>query len=176
MESFGVLAEVAVGVAGFGTIASILGRDASRGSEEFFRTAALFLSSFGALFLCLVPLGLDTTDLPAESVWRLSSLAVAAFVTAFAIIMPRLRREHLDRGLWFGPVLYPTIAAVTLFNGAAQVANLSGLLAPPGPACVFFGVVWFLMYSCLILTRIVFIPPRKRSDPGDGGNGDRDDR
>lgn len=159
MSSFEVLAEIAVGIAGFGTIAIVLGRDPSRGSPEFYRTSSLFLSSFGALFLALVPLGLATAGISEALLWRVSSAMVTVFLAVFTFLTVQLRRRHLDRSLWMGPALVSTIVVTIGLNFVAQVLNLSGLLFAPGPTCVFFGVVWFLLYACLILVRIVFVPP-----------------
>ena len=161
MGSFEILAEVAIGLAGFGTIAIVLARDPTRwDSADLFRTSALFLSSLGALFLALLPIGLATADLPDGLVWRISSGVMAAFILAFSAILLRLRRKYLKRALWFGPALFTTIFTTTVVNVCAQVLNSSGFLFEPNATCAFFGIVWFLMYACLMLARIVFLPPK----------------
>ncbi len=159
MSSFEILAEIAVGIAGFGTIAIVLGRDPTPGSPEFYRTSSLFLSSLGALFLSLLPIGLQTAEVSEPPIWRISSAAVAAFLAAFAVISVRLRRHHLQRALWFGPAVTFTIGSTILLNLLFQLLNATGVLFAPGATCVFFGVVWLLLYACLILVRIVFVPP-----------------
>ena len=74
MGSFEILAEVAIGIAGFGSLAIVLGRDREGWeSADAFRTAGLFLASLGGLFLALLPIGLATTQLAATSIWRASS-------------------------------------------------------------------------------------------------------
>ena len=90
--SFEILAEIAIGLAGFGTIAIVVARDSTRwDSADFFRTAALFLSSLGALFLALLPIGLATAALPDVVVWRISSAVMAGFIVAFSVILLLLR-------------------------------------------------------------------------------------
>ena len=161
--SFEILAEIAIGLAGFGTIAIVLARDPTRwGSADFFRTAALFLSSLGALFLALLPIGLATAALPDVVVWRTSSGVMAAFIVVFSAILLLLRRQHLERALWFGPSLLATISITTVVNLCAQILNSGGFLFEPNATCAFFGIVWFLMYACLVLARIVFLPPESR--------------
>ncbi|MFQ5471423.1 MAG: hypothetical protein ACE5FA_00880 [Dehalococcoidia bacterium] len=160
MESFETLAEIAIGLAGFGTIAIVLSRDSRRwSSADFFRTAALFLSSLGALFLSLLPIGLATAALPDMLLWRISSAVMAVFIVVFSAILLDLRRKHLERALWFGPVLLATISISTVTNLCAQALNSTGFLFEPNATIAFFGIVWFLMYGCLMLVRIVFLPP-----------------
>jgi hypothetical protein len=77
----------------------------------------------------------------------------------FSGILLRWRVRYLDRALWFGPVLYSLVVSTTVANIAAQVLNVGGFAFAPGPACYFFGIVWFLLYSCILLMRIVFIRP-----------------
>lgn len=161
--SFEILAEVAIGVAGFGSLAIVLGRDrAGWESADFFRTASLFLSSLGALFLALLPIGLATTELAAESVWRASSAVMFVYIIVFSSILFRWRRRHLRRELWFGPVLYSLVVTTTGVNFLAQMLNASGMAFEPGPTACFFGVVWFLLYGCVLLMRIVFLRPPAR--------------
>ena len=163
MGSFEILAEVAVGLAGFGTIAIVLARDPTRwDSADFFRTAALFLSSLGALFLALLPIGLATAGLSEGVLWRTSSAVMALFIVAFAAILLRLRRRYLESARWFGPALFATVSITAVLNLFAQVLNSSGLLFGPNATCAFFGIVWFLMYACLMLARIVFLSPESR--------------
>jgi hypothetical protein len=163
MEPFELLAEIAVALAGFGTIAIVLAGDPARWiSGDFFRTAGLFLSSIGALFLALLPVGLATAALPDALLWRISSAVMAAFIVVFSAILGRLRRQHLERALWLGPALFTTIVATTVVNLCAQILNSAGFWFAPNATCTFFGIVWFLMYACLMLVRIVFRPPRSR--------------
>ena len=165
MGSFEILAEIAIGLAGFGTIAIVLSRDPTRwDSADFFRTAALFLSSLGALFLALLPIGLATAALPDVLLWQISSAVMATFIIIYSVILLRLRRQHLERSHWFGPALLSTIFITTVLNLFAQVLNSSGLLFEPNATCAFFGIVWFLMYACLMLVRIVFLPPRSQEN------------
>ncbi len=163
MESFEILAEVAIGIAGFGSIAIVLGRDRTGWeSADFFRTSSLFLASLGALFLALLPIGLATTQLVTEWIWRASSGVMLAYLLVFSVILLRWRRRYLDRELWFGPLLLSLVVATTVANALAQILNSSGVVFEPNPACYFFGVVWFLLYGCLLLMRIVFLRPPPR--------------
>ena len=163
MGSFEILAEIAIGLGGFGTIAIVLARDPARwGPADFFRTAALFLSSFGALFLALLPIGLATAALPDVVLWRVSSAVMTAFIVAFFVIVVLLRRRHLERAQWVGPSMGAAVSVTALVNLGAQILNSGGFLFEPNATCAFFGIVWFLMFACFILARIVFPSPESR--------------
>ncbi len=163
MGSFEILAEIATGIAGFGTIAIVLARDPARwGSADLFRTAALFLSSFGALFLALLPIGLATAALPDVALWRVSSAVMTAFILAFFAVLTVMRRRHLERELWVGPSMLAAVSVTALVNLGAQILNSGGFLFEPNATCAFFGIVWFLMFACFMLARIVFLPPESR--------------
>ncbi len=162
MASFEILAEVAIGLAGFGSIAIVLSRDPTRwDAADFFRTSALLLSSLGALFLALLPVGLATAQLADASVSRVSSSITAVFFLTFATILLRMRRTHLDRAYWFSPMLFAVVAVTGLMNLSAQILNAAAVPFPPSPTVPFFGIVWFLLYACLMLVRIVFLRPRE---------------
>ena len=163
MESFGILAEVAIGIAGFGSVAIVLGRDhAGWKPAEFFRTASLFLASLGALFLAILPIGLATSKLAPDRIWQVSSAVMLTYIAIFSVLMIRWRRRYLDRELWVGPILFSLLVGTTGANILAQALNLSSVVFQPNSTCYFFGVVWFLSYGCLLLMRIVFIPPSQR--------------
>jgi hypothetical protein len=172
MGSFEILAEIATGIAGFGTIAIVLARDPMRwSSAEYFRTAALFLCSLGALFLALLPVGLATSGLPERLLWQVTSAVMATAIVVFSVAMVRLRRKHLEPALWFGRALTLTTFGTTLVNLVAQLLNVVGFPFEPNATSAFFGVVWFLLYGCLILVRIVFLPPGSQHRETDDGGG-----
>jgi hypothetical protein len=157
MAAFEILAEVAIGIAGFGSIAIALGRDGSGWeSGDFFRTSALLLTSLGALFLALLPIGLAETDLAPEWIWRGSSAALITFIAVSSPVLYRLRQRHLSRDLWFGPALYAFIGTAIVGTVLAQLLNCLGLVFAPNPASFFFGVFMLLMFASIMLVRIVF--------------------
>jgi len=160
MESFEILAEVAIGIAGFGSVAIVLARDeAGWNSADFFRISALLLSSLGALFLALLPIGLHSTELPASVIWRSASALLATYLLFMTVLLMRWRNRYLDRALWFGPALYTLIIFTTAANLLAQLANIFGIVFLPNATCYFFGIVWFLAYACIMLARVFFLRP-----------------
>lgn len=162
MDAFEILAEVAIGVAGFGSVAIVLDRDRERWmSTDFFRTGALFLTSFGALFLALLPIGLAATSLSEASGWRVSSAVLALYLASSAVLLSRWRRAHLAPELWFGPILMGCVGLTLLANLVAQSLNATGLVYAPNRACYFFGLVWLLGFACLFFVRIVFVRPER---------------
>ena len=160
MESFETLAEVAIGIAGFGSIAIVLARDReSWKSADFFRVSALLLSSLGALFLALLPIGLATAELSPAFIWRFASGVLAAYLVFFTVLLMRWRTRYLDRELWFGRALFAGVVVTTGANLLAQLANVTAVGLRPNATCYFFGVVWFLAYACLMLARVFFLRP-----------------
>ncbi len=160
--SFEILAEIAIGVAGFGSIAIVLGQNrADWQSAELFRTAALLMSSLGALLFALLPIGLATSDLAPELIWRVSSGALAAYLVVYTVTIAILRRRHLDPELWLGPVLLSIVGITTLANLCFQVVNALGNPIPPNETSYFFGVSWLIAYGSLMLVRIVFVRPQR---------------
>ena len=161
--SFEILAEVAVGIAGFGAIAIVLGRDHdSWGSADSFRTASLFMASLGALFLALFPIGLATSQLATGSIWRTSSAVMVLYSIAVSVVVLPARRRYLDRGLWLGPTSWAVVVASAMTNLLAQTLNATGIWFEPNATCYFFGVVYLLFAGCLLLLRIVFVRPAQR--------------
>lgn len=160
MQSFEILAEVAVGIAGFGSIAIVLARDqAGWKSADFFRVSALLLASLGALFLALLPVGLATSELAAPLIWRFASALLAAYLAFFTLLLLRWRNRYLDRALWFGRPLFALVTVTTFANLFAQLANVFGLVYQPNATAYYFGIVWFLAYACLMLARVFFLRP-----------------
>lgn len=161
--SFEILAEVAIGIAGFGSIAIVLSRDRnSWESADLFRTASLFALSLGALFLALLPIGLAAAQITTEWIWRTSSAVMLFYQVAVLVVMIPSRRRYLDRRLWFGPIATSLFVTSAVANLLAQTFNVAGALFEPSLACYFFGVVYFLMGGCVMLVRIVFVRPQSR--------------
>jgi len=168
MDAFDTLAEVALGIAGFGSIAIVLGRsDAGWLPSDLFRTSSLFLASLGALFLSLLTVGLAAAGLPEETVWRGASAAVLVHYGVGGVFMRLQRRRLLDRSLWFGAGLMAAVGASAALVVAAQVANVLALGIEPGAGAPYFGIVWLLAFACIMLLRIVFMRPGE-GVPGGG--------
>jgi hypothetical protein len=168
VDSFEILAEVAIGIAGFSSIAVVLSRSPGEWvAADSFRTLLLLLMSFGTLILALVPIGLGTADLPPETIWRISSgFVVAVNLGSTAVIVP-VRRRQLDRSLWFGPITLTVTWSLFGAHMLAQTLNCLGALFDPNPTVLFFGLVWQLAFSAFIFARIVFVRPTP--DPQQAG-------
>ena len=159
-DALEILAEVAVGIAGFGTIAIVLGSN-RRGWEaaDYYRSSALLATSLGALFLALLPIGLAALPLSIEDAWRAGSASMALATLLVMVYLRRLRSRHLDPELYLGPLLIGVVAVSAVANAVAQGVNASGLLWAASGGVYYFGVIWFLMFACLFFVRIVFYRP-----------------
>jgi hypothetical protein len=78
------------------------------------------------------------------------------------IVAVPARRRYLDRELWFRPIISAPFAALAAATMLAQTLNASGMLFEPNAAWYFFGVLFLLLASCLLLMRIVFVRPRSQ--------------
>ncbi len=87
---------------------------------------------------------------------------MTAFIVAFFVILSLLRRRHLERAHWLGPSVLAAVSVTALVNLGAQILNSGGFLFEPNATCAFFGIVWFLMFACFILARIVFLRSESR--------------
>lgn len=163
MESFEILAEVAVGLAGFGSIAVVLAQDEGWSGSDFFRVTALLMAAFGALFLALFPIGLGTSALEEGTVWRASSSVMTVYGVVTAVVTRNLRNRHLHPALRLGPALVTAVIGSAALNLVFQLLNVSGLVFEPNATCYFFGVIWFLGFACLLFVRIFFYRPTEES-------------
>ena len=158
MEAFATLAEVAVGVAGFGSVAIVLAREEGWSGSDLFRVSSFLMASLGALLLSLLPIGLAGSSLSDTAALQLTSAALLVFSGAFMTVNLRMRRRHLDPSLYFGTGLMLLLGVTAVLNVGAQLASVAGPWVG-SVAAPFFGVVWILGYACLVLVRILFFRP-----------------
>jgi hypothetical protein len=127
-------AEVAVAIAGFATLLTILGR--RRGETESainsIRLRAMLETSFLVIAFCFFPLLLNEFGIPIEWVWRGSSLGLALAGGSYTLYRVGVARSIF--GTYFGPnrvfqsFTYGVIAAwevVLLLNAGGTFPSLA---------------------------------------------------
>ena len=159
--AFESLAEFAIALAGFTSVVVVFSRrDGELHPADRFRIRAALVSSLGAAFLALVPVGLELTGLPSSAVWRASSLVLVAAV-AWDSIHTEVRRRRLSPNA--RSVLSSRISgflrALRLFSFVAGLLNATGVLFAPQPGAYFFAVLCALLYGAIAFARMVFVRP-----------------
>lgn len=164
------VAQLALGVAGFSGIAMYFKRKPGRLTElEVYRIAILFLNSFAAMFISLVPFPLQAFGFSNAVVWRTCSALLAVFELAFlAYYIPRSQRYWRKVPELFSRRSMVLTYTGTFVNLAAQAANALGLAGGRHAAIFMVGTVWLLFHATFQFGRILFVQPGESGDhPGD---------
>jgi hypothetical protein len=127
-----VLAQIGVGFAGFGSLATVIGQSLTKTDPEVnsIRLRGLIHISISVILLSLVPVALlRVPGLAEEDAWRIAS--VIAFFAVVAVSVGVLRRDRERRRLpgynKFSMVTNFTIMAIVVFALGAAVTGLAGL-------------------------------------------------
>ena len=160
-ESFSIVTEFGVALAGFSGIAIALSRD--RGALapiDRFRTLNLLMWTLGAAFVSTFPLMAVSFGALGPSIWWWSSagfLAVLAVCTAAPYrlrrTLPASDRVGLSRVLW---VLAVGGNALVILVQLSNVLPVFGS-ATPGP--LLAGLVWLLFFGALLFVRLLVNRP-----------------
>ena len=164
MESFAVMTEFAVELAGFsGVSIAIANRDGQTEELTRFRNRNLLISSFGAAFgSASVPLA-DSFGLAGTDLWRVVSVAVlvACVTTLLSPILGARRLASGDRRQ-LSPVVWYLSAVGSPTAAVAQIVNIGGFAWPPFAGPVFAGVFWMTFLSACQFF-LIFAGPKRPS-------------
>lgn len=157
MESFGLLTEVGVALAGFSGIAiAIGGRNGEISRLQRWRNTNLLLSTLGVTFGSLSVPFFEIVGLEGAELWRASSLAflpialytfVAPNVTLKRI--PRSEIVHFSKATWYFSIM------LTGFAFASQLINVLEFFGAVAPGPLFAGLLALLVGGALQFTRIL---------------------
>ena len=152
-----VLAEIAIGLAGFtGITGALYARDTWHPFDRF-RTVSLLIISFGALAFALAPHGLQLLGVPDERLWRICSGAVVAFSVIAAFVV--MRDQPTD---YPSVPYYRTISVVfyvlSVLNTLALALNALGLFSASF-GVYYIGLVVMLLIGGLQFAVIVLVRP-----------------
>ena len=165
-----VIAQVAVGLAGFAgvTAALLLQRDYQR--DDQLRFLALMFSTLSVVFLSFVPLLLSRAGLPAVIAWKWSSVAALLVAGGGLPIGLIIRREaHTFRK---NPPRWAFLSLWMFFisGPVAQTLNLVGVLRGPGPTLYLTGLLGWLAAGAIMFAIIVLLRPGAPSTQVDGAS------
>jgi hypothetical protein len=155
------VAQIAVGLAGFtGIVIAFTRRPGELTPIERYRFAILFGTSFGALFLSLVPFGVALVGVEAPALWRLSSAAFVAFeIGLVASLLPRTLRYVREARELFDLRILGGLAAGHALAIVLLIVNAFGGFAGAAPGVFLWALVWLLFHTALQFARMLFVRP-----------------
>ncbi len=157
-DALAVLAEVAIGLAGFSGIVIAIRRREPAHPWETFRAVVLLGTAFCALFLALLPFAIHAFGVSGPNVWRIAS---AVGVLQGAFVVPALRSMPTDfpSSPYFreATAVFATIIAVAL---SAHIANAFAI-GSVGTFALFYTSVLLNIVSGAIQFLLVLVvrPP-----------------
>ncbi len=161
LDSFGVVTEFGVALAGFSAVATALSQQRGAiAALDRFRTLNMLMWSLGAAFVSTFPYVAYGFGAEGVAVWRSSSLGfvvVLAVGTAVPIVLRR-RLEPRDRRQ-LSPVLWVLAVGGNSVLIVFQAANVSGLLGAPSPGPILASLVWLLFFAALLFVRMLVNRP-----------------
>jgi hypothetical protein len=152
---------VAVGLAGFGGVAVVLGRGPGRWSPgDALRIRLLLGAAFTALFASLVAVGSGWAGAAEARSVQLGAAALLVGQLYWGLALAR-RIGSLDpaeRAL-FDSRLALVLRLVMYSSWAAQLAALSGAVPAAGRWLLLYGLLLSLGYAALAFVRLLYIRP-----------------
>ena len=155
-----VIAEIAVGLAGFSGVVVTLGRRSSGPwqKDEKLRFNQLLGFALGCAFFAILPLALMLSPLHVETIIQVCGLPAAllftAIITTTVVRMFRLKGELRDNfNIPFSAFLF----VGTLCVCGVGLINVLGVIAPPSVWLCVIVLVWALLVSGLQFLRIVVL-------------------
>lgn len=161
------LSQMALGLAGFSGIAVAFTRRPGRLTPlEVYRLSLLFGTTFGAMFLALLPAALEVLGAGPDLAWRVSSAVMAGYAAAFAAwrVGPTLRFMRETPEVFHRRIL-GSIGVIHLVNAGIQMASALGAFGGRRGGVYVWGVLWFLLHGAQQFARILFIRSREADAP-----------
>lgn len=157
LSAMGVVAEVALGLAGFSGVLIVLSRTSDGLSPaERFRLRSLIYASIGTMFLALLPLALFGGRWAEPTVWQILGGVMTVYTAAGLMMLPsasiRLRRDF--------PELFPLpliLSQTTIHICSLSLASsvLFKLTEHPRNAYVL-GLILLLAHGAIAFVRTLF--------------------
>jgi hypothetical protein len=161
IEAISLIAEVAVGLAGFAGVAVVLGRGPGRwGEGDSLRISLLLGAAFTALFASLITTGSHWAGAGTEVSVRLGAGALlAGQIYWLAFPARRIGRLEASEQALFDLRLAAFIRLVGFSSCAAQAVVLSGFGGRLTSGLFVYGLICCLAYAALGFFRFMFRRP-----------------
>jgi len=154
-----VLAEVAVGLAGFSSVVVAFRRRGSDGSwkpEDAFRFRLMLESGLFAGFFALLPSSIAGLGVSDARLWPALSLVLFLYLAA-DLTHSWIRTRGLPPAALHRVFVSLTVAG-SFMAMVVQVLNIADWLVARGPGPYVFGVTWLTTYSGLTFYRLATAP------------------
>lgn len=161
IDALSIVAQVAVGLAGFGGVAVVLGRGPGRWTAvDAVRIRGLLYAAFGALFASLVAVGVSIAGGTEELATRCGAGMVMVVIVLWAGTIGREipRLDAASRSV-FDPRVAVVIMAALALGVVAQLVTVAGFAGRFGSALFFLGLVALLGYAAFGFIRLLFRRP-----------------
>ncbi len=161
IEAISLIAEVALGLAGFAGVAIVLGRGPEYwGDGDSLRIRLLLGSAFAALFASLATTGGDWAGAGEARSVQLGAGVLLGWPVVLVLLPGATDRdlEPSQRAL-FNPRLARILSLVAVSSCACQLVALSGLASHIGRWLLLYGLLFSLAYAALGFVRFMFIRP-----------------
>ena len=164
-EALSTVAQLALGLVGFTGVVIALDHEPAEVSRvDAYRLNVLIFSSSGAMFLALIPLGLQFLNLTEIDTWKLSNLLHAIFAFSFSIwFVPASRSIRQIAPEIFHLPVWGTYLAGYLLNGVLQGLAAIGVLQEQAVGIYLISMFWLLFISLLQFRRMLLIHQRKHT-------------
>jgi hypothetical protein len=167
-EHLPLLAEIAIGLAGFSSIVVVFRRGSDSGSWEpgdVFRFRLMLKYSLIAAFFAVLPAAIMGVGLAGPYLWSsLSALLLSHVVLRTLQQLQRIRLLPADS--LNTQLLYFLLAMVAMVC-AIQALNIVGWLVPQGPGPYLLGVTWYTIYAGLMFYRLATAPFTRSGSGGE---------
>jgi len=160
-EALSIVAQVAVGLAGFAGVAVLLGRGPGNWHPvDAVRIRGLLYAAFGALFASLTPIAVSLGGATEAVSVRCGSIAVLVVIFLWARTLGRvIRRLDDESRAVFHPGVAIVILSISIVAAFAQIANIFGIVGTAGPGVFFLGLLLLLGYAAFGFVRLMFARP-----------------
>jgi hypothetical protein len=167
-DALGLIAEVGIAIAGFaGVIAALRAPGGRIAPYAVFRIGLLLASSAEAVLLALLPFGLHFAGVTHDTIWAVSSSAMALLVATVSIGSVRLAivkgaaPAPEDRPLGLNYVI-PLHFAIQSSVVVLQLAN-AAFIREVWP--FYLGLLLLTTHSLLLFAYVFFVPSRVEVQP-----------
>jgi hypothetical protein len=154
------VAQVALGLAGFGGVFVALSREeqGARRPANAYRLVLLQSSALSTLLLSLLPLGFESLGVADAAIWAVSSALMAALVAIVSLVAIRLRRRHGEEIRAGEQRQIATLTGVLAFlTVAAQLANALGLFGARAFGVFLCGLIYLVAFGSYLFARMLFL-------------------
>ena len=161
-DSLQTIAEISIGLAGFSSLIVALRKNSGPLTDVLkYRMKILFATTFGAMFLSLLPDLLQNLRVPEERIWFDSSAAMFTY-SLFLVswMITGARRIAKVAPEIFNWLVFSSLTAGHIIVLLLQLAVMTRYIEGRAPGVYNLGLIWYLIHAAQQFVRMLFILPR----------------